>query len=197
MSTFAWPTNLIPQQCGFGSVGAGVQFKSPYNGTVQSMDFVAERLVLSVTLPPKRRSGAGEVEAFLFKLRGGNNRVLAYHFGRPAPRGTMRGTPVLTSTVTRGASSIAITTTPVATLKAGDMIGLGSHLLQVADDATATGAGAMTVNILHRIRETVNAGTSIVWDKPTAQFVMLSRNAMVVHAPGMIEGVAFDLEEIW
>jgi hypothetical protein len=362
MATIDWPEALIPQTCAIGSQGAGVQFKSPYNGTLQAIDFVAERLVLSATLPQRRRAGAGAVEAFLFQLRGGVNRVRAWHFGRPVPVGTLRGTPTLKTTVTRGASSIvlqgctganlisgggfdiagvgglgagwssyqsgstgsvvydlfprgagnmqrafagalavagrvgvskagapaaagqtytlaadlatgsvglqivlnidwsaggayvsssnlvhvpvanndfrrvALTATAPATadgatlyvwmtggsgapasllvdtlqwsigtssepvpttLLAGDLLGMGNHLMMARASATANDAGEMTVPIVHRIRETVASGVAVTWDKPTAQFVMPSQLATVMHFPGGIESAALDLEEVW
>ena len=91
---------------------------------------------------------------------------------------------------------LVINTTVGATLKAGDMLGLGSHLLQVADDATAVGT-VITVNLLPRVRETVAAGAAITWDKPTAQFMMPADSAAITYRPMMAEGVALDLVEVW
>ena len=75
MATLDWPEALIPQRAAIGSQGAGEQFRSPYNGTAQTTDFIAERWVLSVTMPQARRVNAGAFEAFAFQLRGGFNRV--------------------------------------------------------------------------------------------------------------------------
>lgn len=364
MAVFDWPEALIPQRCAIGSQSAGEDFKSPYNGTLQQVDYVAERFTLNATLPQRRRAAAGAVEAFLFRLRGGGNRVRAWHFSRPVPAGTLRGAPVLKTTVTRGASSLVldactgvnmlrnpgfegngglsgyatgwgpyetgstgtvtrdqateagglvqrvfatalaptgragvynltdmavvpgqvltvsldaatgsgdvelwcemnfldaglgfvgaasfaraltgsyarysgqltvpagavygrlyfwmqsiaatggrslfidkaqvsaqgITTFTSTTLKAGDMLGLGSQLFMAAEDATATDAGEMTVPVVHRVRSTLTAGSAVTWDKPTAEFTMPSRFASVVHFPGGIEGAGLDLEEYW
>ncbi len=196
MSTFDWPATMLPQTCAIGSKGAQAQFTSPYNGSTQVVSFVAERLVLSLAMPARRTANAGAVEALIFKLRGGVNRVRCWHFARPQPVGTMRGTPTLATTVNRGDSVLVINTTVGATLKAGDMLGLGSHLLQVADDATAVGT-VITVNLLHRVRETVAAGAAITWDKPTAQFMMPADSAAITYRPMMAEGVALDLVEVW
>jgi hypothetical protein len=108
MAVFDWPESLIPQRCAIGSQSAGEDFKSPYNGTVQQVDYVAERFTLNATLAQRRRANAGEVEAFLFRLRGGGNRVRAWHFSRPVPAGTLRGTPTLKTTVNRGAASVVL-----------------------------------------------------------------------------------------
>lgn len=198
MAVYDWPEALIPQRAVVASVGAVEQFRGPYNGNLQTVDYVAERFTLSVTLPQARRVNAGTVEAFFFRLRGGVHRVRAWHFSRPVPIGTMRGSPTLSASVARGATAIAITGgTANSTLKAGDMLGLSGQLVMVADDITLNGSGAGTVNIVHRIRATITSGTAVVWNKPTAEFIMPAATAGVAHFPGGIDGAAFDFEEVW
>jgi hypothetical protein len=198
MATYDWPITLLPQRAAIGSQGAGEQFKSPYNGTLQAVDFVAERWVLSVTLPQRGTRDAGAVEAFFFRLRGGVNRVRAWHFGRPVPIGTMRGTPTLSAGVSRGGTSLPITGgTASGTLKAGDMLGAGGQLFMVAEDVALNGSGAGTVPLVHRVRATINTGAAVTWNRPTAEWVMPAWLAAVAHFPGGIDGAAFDFEEAW
>lgn len=197
MATYDWPTTLLPQTASIGLRKAGLQFASPFNGSRQAIDFIAERWVLSITLPPKRRRDAapGVIESLLFRLAGGLNQARCWHFARPVPLGTMRGTPTLSATVNRGATSLAITTTAGATLKAGDMIGAGGQLFQVADDCTANGSGAISVPLVNRVRATIASGTSVVWDKPTSLFVSPSMLNSVAYRPAVLDGAAIDLEE--
>lgn len=196
MATYDWPTALIPQRMAWGSTAAGEQFRGAYNGSVQSIDFVAERWAISVTLPQAKRVNAGRVEAFFMRLRGGVNRVRVWHFGRPTPLGTMRGSPTLSGGVSRGGTSLPITGgTASGTLKAGDMLGCGGQLFMVADDVTLNGSGAGTVNVVHRVRGTIAGGSAITWDRPTGEFILPAMMASVVHMPGAIDGAAFDLEE--
>lgn len=198
MAVFDWPEALIPQTCIIGSQSAGEDFKSPYNGTLQQVDFVAERFTLNATLPQRRRANAGATEAFLFRLRGGGNRVRAWHFSRPVPAGTLRGAPTLKTTVNRGASSVVLQgATPDATLLAGDLISIGNQLLMVAENCVVDGLGDITVPLIHRVRATLTAGAAVVWNKPTAEFTVPARFASVSHFPGGIESAALDLEEYW
>lgn len=198
MATYNWPATMIPQRAAIGSQGSGVQFKSPFNGTLQSVEFVAERWILSVTLPPKFRDNAGAVEAFFMRLRGGVNQVTAWHFARPVPVGTMRGSPTLSSGVSRGGTSLPITGgTAGGTLKAGDMLGAGGQLFMVAEDITLNGSGAGTVQIVHRVRATIGSGAAVTWDKPTANWVMPAWVSSFVHTPEVMEGVSLDFEEVW
>jgi hypothetical protein len=181
-----------------GSQGSGVQFKSPFNGTLQSVEFVAERWTLSVTLPPRMRDDSGAVEAFFMRLRGGVNRVKAWHFSRPAPKGTMRGSPTLSAGVSRGGTSLPITGgTASSTLKAGDMLAVGGQLFMVAENVSLNGSGAGTVPVVHRVRATINSGAAVTWDKPTAEFVMPAWMASFVHNVDALENVSLDFEEVW
>lgn len=197
MATITWPTSLIPQTVGVSLRKAGLQFRSPFNGTTQAIDFVAERWVLSLTMPPKRRSTSGQVEALLFSLAGGIERVRCWHFVRPVPLGTMRGTPTMTSQAVRGDASLAITSLSGYTLKAGDMIGAGGQLFMVGADCVTNGSNLITVPIINRVRATIAGGASVTWDAPTADFIMPAMQPAVAYRPAILDGVPFDLEEIW
>lgn len=197
MATITWPTSLRPQTFSPSLRKAGLQFRSPFNGTAQAIDFIAERWVFSLTLSGKRIPNAGQVEALMFSLAGGIERVRCWHFFRPQPLGTMRGAPVLASGASRGNTSLAITTTAAATLLAGDMIGAGGQLFMVGADCTANGAGAITVPVINRVRATIASAAAVTWDAPTADFIMPAMSPGVAFRPALLEGAAFDLEEVW
>jgi hypothetical protein len=197
MGTQTWPTSLIPQTFSASLKKAGLQWRSPFNGTTQAVDFVAERWVFSLTLPPKRRSDSGKVEALLMQLAGGIERVRCWHFARPQPLGTLRGTPTMTSQAVRGDTSLAVTTTVGATLKAGDLIGAGGQVFMVASDCTADGAAHITVPVINRVRATISAAAAVTWDAPTVDMILPAMQPAVAYRPAILDGVAFDLEEIW
>lgn len=195
MAIFDWPSTLQPQLATIGLRKAGLQFASPFNGSRQAVDFVGERLMLSLTLPPKRRLNAGAIEALLFRLAGGMDQVRCWHFARPVPVGTMRGAPTLSATASRGNASVSIQTTAGATLKAGDMIGAGGHLFQVREDCVANGSGVIVVPLVNRVRSTIASGAAVTWDKPTALFVCPSMLNSVAYRPAVLEAAGIDLEE--
>ena len=196
MATYDWPDTLIPQVASLTLRKLSAQFASPFNGTAQSISFVGERWILSVSLPPKINANAGAAEAFWMRLAGGVDRVRGWHFAtKGVPRGTLRGSPTLQTTVARGASSITLTTTAGATLKAGDMIGMSGHLFMVADDCAESG-GVIVVPLVNRVRYTISAGAAAVWSRPTAEFI-LPGDATSVRRPGYQEGMAVDLVEVY
>lgn len=195
---------LAGAQVDFGLQKAGLQFRGPFNGTLQSVDFVADRWVAGIMLPPTLRANAGAIEAFANMLVGGVNRVRLPHLGSGTsrepfvPRGTLRGTPTLRLAAVRGELSLALENCAVgATLQAGDMVGCGAQLLMIASDAAANGAGQMTASLVNRIRGPLAFGTALVWNRPTATFVLPAMTMRHTHLPLVLAGGQFDLEEAW
>lgn len=378
MATIDWPPALHPQTFSAGLRKSGLQFRSPLNGSMQAVSFVAERWVFSLALRPRRLSNSdvGLTEALLNRLSGGIERVRCHHFARPQPRGTMRGTPTLATAASRGNASLSVTgysggaslnlfqstkafddaywtkngatvsansatapdgtltadkiveatgtsqhrvyrgvsvvsgttytlsvhakagersvlflngpdtqfdnpshavfnlatgafqtsggtatmtalsdgwyrctwtkaaiatataemqflLSPVydiafanttyagdgasglylwgaqfevgsgtayaqgTTLKAGDMLGCGGQLFQVESDCDDEGTGTMTVPVINRVRSAIAQGTAVTWDRPTAEFICPAMVGMVAFRPNVLEGVPFDLEEVW
>lgn len=167
---------------------------SIYGGSMQVVDLLNEWWTASMTLPPRSHANAGDIEAFLNSLRGMTQTVQLHHFGRPQPRGTMRGSPVVALPLFVGDGGFYLDTTPWATLHAGDMLGVGGMLLQVKTFTQADAAGRMAVPIVNRVRKPASAGTSIVWDRPTVPFRCVSPTA-VQYVPGYAEGVSLDFIE--
>lgn len=197
MATTDWPDWLIPTDCRINWVKAGVQFRNPYSGKLEGLEFSSGRWVLSLTLTERALRDAGRVEAYLFDLAGGSNRTRAWHFRtKGVPRGTMRGAPTLHAAAVRGDKVITIDTEPGATLAHGDMIGCTQQLFQSAADCVADGSGVMTVPLVNRVRASMALGAAISWSRPTAQFVLPSFGGIVAR-PGKVDGASVDLEEVW
>jgi len=108
LTTSNWPERIVPAAAQWQLQKAGVQFVSPFNGTPQSIDVVAERWMVSLTLPSVA-GFAGAQSALLNHLSGGVNRVNLWHHGSGGqPAGSLRGVPVLSSAAARGDASIAL-----------------------------------------------------------------------------------------
>ena len=203
MSTFDAPAWLLPAQLEFGAQKSGVQFSGPFNGTRQAAEFVADRWVASVSLPGRKRVNAGAVEAFFNLMAGGVHRVRLPHLGSGtvrepyAPRGTLRGAPTLRVATARGNTTLELTNCAVgATVLAGDMLGC-NQLFMAAADAVANGVGQMSVPLVLRVRAATAIGTAVVWQRPTADFIIPSLSARHVYVPAFLASGQFDLEEVW
>ena len=195
MSLITLPSLFMPRSVVFTqSVNQRVS-AAPFGGSEQAVDLLNDRWLVSLELPPHFNSTMAAMEAFIGALRGQTNWVNLWHFMRPAPRGTVRGTLTLNAAAAQGASSIEVTgcSPSTGTLLAGDVLGVGGLLLMVASDCTAV-AGVITVPITNRLRTAQSGGAAVTWDKPTAPFRMLSSSG-VQYTPGVSQPVTFDFAE--
>jgi hypothetical protein len=66
MAIFDYPEALMPQNMEWGSIKAGVQHRSPFNGSLEAVEFPGERWRISLTLrpAPARLDRAPLAEAF-------------------------------------------------------------------------------------------------------------------------------------
>lgn len=108
MATFDFPAALLPSAASVMLNRTAQTFRSPFGGTPQVADTLAERWALSLMIPPALLASSGTAEALAMRLAGGVNRVRVSHPIRPTPRGSLRGSPVLHTTATAGALSIRI-----------------------------------------------------------------------------------------
>lgn len=195
MSTITVPSQFEPRTCAFAANVNQRVNAAPFGGSEQAIDLLNDRWLCSVELAPQYNASAAYIEAFIAALRGQTNTCNLWHFTRPAPRGTVRGTLTLLGSAAQGAASLVITgcSPATGTLLAGDMLGVGGLLLMVAADATASG-GVITVTLANRLRTAQSAGAAVTWDKPTAPFRLLSTSG-VQYTPGVAAPVSFDFGE--
>jgi hypothetical protein len=199
MATFDWPASFYPSAMEWGNSKSITQFTSPYSGAVQSIETGPERWVVSLSFPPRVWAKAAAVETFFERLSGGVNRVRLYHFTRPVPRGTMRGAPVVQTAAVRGATTLILSSTqPSFTLAAGDLFSAGGQLFKVAEDCAANISGVATVALVHRVRASISAGAAVVWDHPTADFIMPATGSKMGYSPIVSDPMSqIDFQEVW
>lgn len=148
---------------------------APFGGSEEVVDLLNDRWVASLASPKREYFHGADIEAFINSMRGQINTVMLYHRVRPQPVGTIRGTLTLSAAAAQGANSVVVTgcVPSNGTFRSGDMLGVGGLLVEVASLCTAV-AGVVTVPITNRMRSAKASGTSVVWDKPTAEFRLLS-----------------------
>jgi len=143
MSTTDWPSAITPAAVQWQLQKAGTQFVSPFNGTTQAVDYVAERWQASISLPPTRSAGA--VAALLNNLAGGVNRVNLWHHGSGGqPAGTLRGAPTLGAGAARGDATLTLAGCTNANLLIGGGFEMGPSGSLVAFGWQAYGNGSYT-----------------------------------------------------
>lgn len=197
--------------------------------SIQTIDLLGERWIITMTMPSTNNPVFGaHREAFFNRLQGQTNSVAIWHQKLTAPQGTLRGSipvswktsggatmnwtvargaamnwsagsPVVVADIQQLANTGVIQTIPGRTLLAGDPIGIGGQLVQIMATATANGSGLMAIEFQPRARQLIPAGASVLWDRPTANFILKPGTDGVPTSwvPGEIEGTSFDLIEIF
>lgn len=188
----SWPDWLIPSSFEIGLQRSVIQHKSSITGTFQSVDLGVEFWVINLSTPYRPRGQSGRDEAFFNQLVGGAQPVTMWHFIRPEPKGTMRGTPTLAASAAQFSRSIQINTT--GTLLAGDLFSVGGQLIQVAADAAPV-AGVLTVQTVNRVRSSLASGLAVTWQRPSAKFSMVEQASAFVHGSSGMAGSSFSFME--
>jgi hypothetical protein len=108
MSALSWPVGLMPSSVDLGLHRQSVRHQSDMTSQVQAVELGTEFWRMSVNMPARARADSGAQEAFFNQLVGGTQKVSAWHFGRPIPKGTMRGTPTLSANAAQFSRSMSL-----------------------------------------------------------------------------------------
>jgi hypothetical protein len=168
-----WPTAkaFTPTNLKFGAGTNKSAFGGFYTGNRQTLSHLSDRLLLEITLAPFGFSEAGALDAFLAALESSGDYVRIPMTHRPAPWGTLRGSPTVSASAIAGATTLSVSTTAGATLLAGDFLTCGNQLLMTGyAGATADGTGAMTLPLPVPLQLAVASGTALSWSSPTGIF---------------------------
>jgi hypothetical protein len=195
MSLITLPSALKVRSCSLKLAVNQRVSAAPFGGSEQAVDLLNDRWLMTCEITPRLKANGAAIEAFIGAMRGQTNTTSVYHFARPAPLGTVRGTLTLNASAAQGASSIVVTgcSPSTGTLLAGDMLGVSGLLLMVASDCTAV-AGVITVPITNALRKALTIGASVTWDKPSMTARILATSD-VGYEPGIAQGVTFDFGE--
>jgi hypothetical protein len=203
MTTYAFPTftRAIPfTEWQFGQVPNVRSFTSPLSGTTQVADLPGARWAFSLRLDGLTREERGIMEAFMAKLRGGGNRFTCHDLINPRPRGTMRGSVVtfdnrpagsVTCSIDAGAGQAG------TTLLTGDKLTIAGELKVVTSSVGLDGNGRVWIDVEPPFRAAFSAGASVVWDKPTAQFMPVEPSWRIEYRAPRFGGLAFDAIEVF
>lgn len=190
---------VLGAQCGWG-FNTYDRADAADDGTIQDVIGGEPRWTLQLVQPQGLfRADAGRWQALLASLRGGVNRLKAWDPAKPAPLGTLRGSPTLSGAVAKGATAL-----PVAgsgTLEPGDMLQVGtgygtSQLFMV----TAAGVGGGSISVFPPARLAFASGTAITWDKPCSYFRGMSVSSTWQGSPaggGIVQGMSLNALEAW
>jgi hypothetical protein len=201
MTTYTWPSNLVPAEQRLQILNNQGVSVSPLSGYVQTNTHPGSRWGWALDMPPALNDSRAAFEAFIVKLSGREHRVSLYDFKRPRPRGTINLTGVtVNTTASQFANSISLIGCGAGTtLLAGDWVKFtGGQLVMVTDDATADGGGLMSITFRHMLRASVAAASAVTLSAPTALYILSDSRQEFARMPSrMAPGVSFDFEEVF
>lgn len=177
--------------------GANVVNRSPINGAVDVVDLIGDGWFWILDFGARSTDGERDRQrGFFNRFRGGTDLLRCWPFMRPVPRGTLRGSPTLGATVAAGEMTIVVVGSSGATLESGDFLGVTfpDTTTQLVEVHSASGTGTITVVLNAPLRQGANAGSAVVWNKPTADFWIPSPPS-IPHGPGVSGGFTVELEE--
>ena len=200
MAVITWPDYRVASIRWNKAVQA-VVFKSIFGS--QSLAGAAPLVMASISGVSETRAQGRLIESLFDSLNGFSNQLALWNVELPVPAGTMRGVMTLRDPVAQGQTFII----PIAsgqagkTLKAGDLLGIGSgatqQVVRVAADAVADGTGAAYVTIQTPMRNAFAAGAAVAWDRPKALFRLNSPFEGLIYGPEGAEPWSVELREDW
>lgn len=177
MSTYQWPTGpeFRPESISWGVRDNSRSFVSELSGSMQTMSLPGTRWACIMTFSNQTLQQRPSLEGFLSRIRQ-EHRISMGRLDRPVPLGTIALSGVtLGAPAAQFASQLQLVGCGAnATLQAGSMLGLPGQLLMVAETATASAGGVMTVQLTHRLRAAHVASTPVTLSNPQALWTLAS-----------------------
>lgn len=193
MAELSWPSVATPYEFTLSRYTKVFRGTSAFGRSGQNIDMLNDRWKISCSIGIRSRDDGAELEAFVNSLRSGAGVVRCHHFGRPTVRGVI--TNPTSGSIAKGAQSLTINCAAGDYLKAGDMLGVGGLLFQVALDCS-TSTGVIVAPVTMRSRQALSAGLSVTTSQPTAKFRLASAASTSFGPGGVTMGTTLELVEV-
>lgn len=199
MTTWAWPTLTrgAPRVLDFSLVPNTQSFESPLSKSVQTIEKPGAKWKQSFVMENLIEADSALMQAFLARLRGKAGRFYLHNFARPEPRGTQRGTPLVKGASQTGTTLAIDGCTVGATLLVGDFFAVNGELKMVVADATADGAGEMSLTFEPPLRSAPADNAALTLSSPTATFMLANDEMKWSTQPGKFTTFSIDAIEVW
>lgn len=174
MTTLSFPTlsREHPSSFEWAWIANTRMFRSPMNGAARTREIPGGYWRLTASWTDLSEVDAGALQALLVALQGQAGRVAQWNWGRPRPRGTIAGTPLVNGAGQAGKTLNIDGVTNGTTLNPGDLIGVNGQVLMVAAPGVTAAGGAMAVPLATPLRAAPADNAVITLDKPLATFML-------------------------
>lgn len=195
MTTYSFPSTLTPQESRWGLQSNSAAFGDPMKGTVQTLGRPGAKWFATLQFKTLDADDRAELQAFLVKLRGQENRV-TLHDHSHTQRGALGGTPLVNGASQTG-SSLITDGWPIGTtvLKTGDRFAVNGELKIVLADVTSDGSGNATVTFEPALRASPANNDPITTSSPTATFMLSGPRVEWQNRPADFSGFTVEFIE--
>jgi hypothetical protein len=169
---------------------------SPFTLSQQTQVHPGQIWQAEIGLPPMRRAIAEQWISFLLSLNGPEGTFLMGDPDAKTPRGTIAGTILVNGIHSARSATLAIKgATAGTTLLRGDYVQVGTgssaHLHKVLQDATANGAGQMTLDIWPKLRADLANNAAVAVSDTVGLFRLASNEMTWDTDAASIYGISF------
>ncbi|WP_076738198.1 hypothetical protein ACBV55_13645 [Franconibacter pulveris] len=192
---YDWPDDICPSSLTWRLESSTRTFRSPFNGTSQTVRTPGSRWVCSLTFSNQSDAQARRIEALLAALDGEYGRVRLRDKGREGS--TPAGAPVVSDPnqsgvllYTRGWAASRLV------LRAGDYITVNDELKMVTADITSAADGTASIHIAPMLRTAPPAGAALEVAAPYGIFKLKDNSqSNASRVPGVFTSFALEFEE--
>lgn len=195
MTTLTFPS-ITPNESVWGLQANTQSFRSPFTGSVQTIEFSGARWVAELTFNNLTVADSRTLSAFLLQCRGSSGRFYLYDHSHSSPSGVGTGTPKVkgASQTGRSLNTDGWTTSQTGILKAGDYFTVNDELKIVTADANSDVTGNATISFEPPLRSSPADNATITVTHPTT-IMMLSDDLMNWHNVPLFSSFTIKCEE--
>jgi len=170
-------------------------FRSPFNGSSQTVRFPGSRWKCSVEYAVLEEAQARKIEAVIAALDGEYGRVKIRDWGRDGK--APAGSPVVSDADQTG---VALTTkgwtANTLVMRAGDYFTVNSELKKVTADVTSNASGAATIPFSPMLRSSPAPNSPLEVQNPWGIFKLVDNSqGQIRRSPGLVSATTIEFEE--
>lgn len=195
MAVLEWPADVCPASLTWRPESNTKTFRSPFNGTSQTVRFPGTRWLCSLTFSNLSDEKSRRIDALVAELDGEYGRVKIRDWGRAGR--PPAGNPVVSDANQTGAELHSKGWTPGAVvLHTGDYLTVNDELKMVTADVTAALNGTAIIPIAPILRSSPAANAKIEVSKPYGIFKLKdNQQGAGNRVPGVFTSYTLELEE--
>ena len=175
MATLSIPAAPGFRASRFGLIANTQTFRSPLDGTVQTLELTGARWRANYELPPMTRTQAAAWTAFLTELLGSAGRFFGFDPDARSPRGSGLGGPLVNGAGQTGQSLIVDGWSALETglLLPGDYFEVGGELKMATAPADSDSSGEATLAFTPPLRTSPADGAALTLVNPTVTMMLV------------------------